>query len=438
MILTTEQRIIQAVTADGIIAAQPVRGTHMRIGDRVVPAKTADGKNILLHARRMEFAPYNSIPPVGIGERGIQAKTADAATVLMRPFLWAEPYTWGRYAVGSGIHHQYGRAVQMAIGQEHGLLINEAGECWAWGSNNFGQLGDGTTTNRFNNDMTQVAGGHTFVAIAAGARYSLGITDNGDMYAWGYNSYGNLGNGTSFTVELSPVLVSGGHSWTQVSAGLVTTLAIDDSGNAWGWGYNTNGAIGDGSTTDSDVPVAVSGGHTWIKVAAGHGHSAGITDSGAAYAWGSNSRGQIGDGTNTDSTVPVAVSGGHTWTDIDVGMENTIFQAFNGHTAAIDANGAAYAWGYNGYGQLGDGTTSNRNTPGAVNGGHTCTAIAAGSAHTVMLDNKMQIQATGNNSYGQLGDGTTTQRIEPVLVQGNRCWLQCVAYDQMTGGIADI
>jgi len=234
----------------------------------------------------------------------------------------------------------------------HSLGITSTGVAYAWGDNLEGQLGDGTTTSR--QTPVQVCGGLTFTAISAGSIHSLGITSTGAAYGWGFNFFGNLGDGTS-TTRLTPVQVCGGLTFTTISAGDSYSLGITSTGVAYSWGFNGDGRGGDGTTTFArSTPVQVCGGLTFTAISAGGAHSLGITSAGVAYGWGFNGNGRLGDGTETQRLTPVQVCGGLTFTAISAGAA---------HSLGITSTGVAYAWGFNGDGRLGDGTDTQRLTP---------------------------------------------------------------------------
>jgi len=300
---------------------------------------------------------------------------------------------------------------------------------YAWGYNSFGPLGDGTETAR--SSPVSVVGGITnWSQVSAGGNHSLGVTSNGIAYGWGYNSSGRLGDGTT-TARSSPVSVIGGiTNWSQVSASANHSLGVTSNGIAYGWGNNGYGRLGDGTTTARSSPVSVIGGITnWAQVSAGGSNSLGVTSNGIAYAWGSNDDGQIGDGTTTNRSSPVSVIGGITnWAQVS---------ASTFHSLGITADGIAYGWGYNGRGRLGDGTTTNRSSPVSVIGGITNWAqVSAGNAHSLGVTSDGIAYAWGYNSIGRLGDGTETDRSSPVSVVGGITnWSQVDAGENHSLGV---
>jgi alpha-tubulin suppressor-like RCC1 family protein len=264
--------------------------------------------------------------------------------------------------------------------------------------------------------LTVSASGISDIAtVDAGGLHSCALRASGVAYCWGDNSNGQLGDGTT-TNRLVPMPVAGGLTFISVSAGAHYTCGVATSGAAYCWGYNGDGELGDGTTTQQLVPNAVAGGLTFASVHAGAGQSlntaytCGVTSSGTAYCWGDNTYGVLGDGTTTRRLVPTAVAGGLTFTTVSVGGGY--------HSCGVTTSGAAYCWGNNFYGQLGDNTTTQRLVPTAVAGGLTFASVTAGDFHTCAVTTSGAGYCWGYNGYGQLGDGTTTQRLVPTTVAG--------------------
>jgi len=254
---------------------------------------------------------------------------------------------------------------QVEAGMRGGLAVRTNGTAWAWGYNGQGSLGDNTTTTR--SSPVSVVGGFTDWCQLSGSKsvsngnFSLGVRQNGTAWAWGQGSYGRLGDG-SCTNRSSPVLVSQGFTdWCQVSAGENISLGVRQNGTAWGWGRNTYGNIGNGSTTATANPNQVQGGITdWCQVAAGARHSLGVRQNGTAWAWGRQYSGEFGNGTNISNLSPVSVVGGFAdWRQVSAGYSFSI---------GIRASGGGWAWGSNCQGKLGDGTTTNRCSPVSIAG----------------------------------------------------------------------
>ncbi len=267
---------------------------------------------------------------------------------------------------------------QVSAGDSHSLGVTSSGIAWAWGSNGQGQLGDGTTVTK-SSPVSVIGGIANWSQVSAGVFHSLGVTSSGIAWAWGFNNRGQLGDGTTAT-KSSPVSVIGGiTNWSQVSAGIYHSLGVTSSGIAWAWGYNGQGRLGDGTAVSKSSPVSVIGGITnWSQVSAGNSHSLGVTSAGIAWAWGFNGNGQLGDGTTVSKFSPVSVIGGITnWSQVSAGYR---------HSLGVTSSGIAWAWGSNGQGQLGDGTTVNKSSPVSVIGGITnWSQVSAGRLHSFAI-----------------------------------------------------
>jgi alpha-tubulin suppressor-like RCC1 family protein len=277
----------------------------------------------------------------------------------------------------------------------------------AWGWNEHGQLGDGTSEGPEKCGPSQEACSTTPVAVselsgvtavAGGETHSLGLLENGTVMAWGANSAGQLGNGTTTASDV-PVAVSGLSGVTAIAAGSGYSLALLENGTVMAWGNNSSGQLGNGTTTKSTVPVAVSGLSEVDAIAAGQSHALALLSSGAVESWGGNGSGQLGNGSTTKSTVPVSVSGLSGVTGIAAG---------GNHSLALLGSGTVMAWGENADGELGDGTTTNSNVPVAVSELSGVAAIAAGGNHNLALLSGGTVKSWGSNEKGQLGNGTSS------------------------------
>jgi alpha-tubulin suppressor-like RCC1 family protein len=294
------------------------------------------------------------------------------------------------------------------------LAIGSNGGLYAWGWNIAGQLGDGTTTDRDSPEAITLAAGVTPTAIAAGYYHSLAIGSDGNLYAWGWNGAGQLGDGTT-TEHNSPeaITLAAGVTPTAIATGDYHSLAIGSDGNLYAWGDNQYGELGDGTTTDRYSPEAITlaAGVTPTAIAAGYDFSLAIGSDGNLYAWGVNIDGELGDGTTTDRDTPEAIT-------LSAGVTATAIAAGNSDSLAIGSDGKLYAWGYNGNGEVGDGTTTQRDSPEAITlaAGVTPTAVAAGGGHSLAIGSDGKFYAWGFNKYGELGDGTTTQRDRPEAI----------------------
>jgi alpha-tubulin suppressor-like RCC1 family protein len=304
----------------------------------------------------------------------------------------------------------------IAGGSYHSLALTSTGQVLAWGYNMAGALGNGTTTSSSTPVQVSLPSGTTVTAIAGGGYHSLALTSSGQVLAWGYNLYGQLGNGSN-TFSSTPVQVSlpSGTTVTAIAGGWNHSLALTSTGQVLAWGLNQYGQLGNGTVTDSNTPVQVSlpSGTTAVAIAAGEGHSVVVTSTGQVLAWGSNQYGQLGNETTIDSSTPVAVS-------LPSGTTVTAIAAGDYHSLALTSSGQELAWGANFSGQLGNGSTTDSSTPVAVSlpSGTTVTAIAGGGYNSLALTSSGQVLAWGSNSDGQLGNGTVTDSSTPVPVTG--------------------
>ena len=280
----------------------------------------------------------------------------------------------------------------------------------AWGANALGQLGNGTTTDSSSPGTVNGPSGslqlNGILQIATGDHFALALLDTGNVVSWGDNSNGQLGDGTT-TQRDAPVAVSGlpANEVKEVAAGGHFALALLKNGTVMAWGSNSNGQLGNGTTTDSSVPVAVSGLSSVYQVQAGEAFSAAVQTSGDVQTWGANASGQLGNGSTTDSDVPVAVSG----------LSNVhLVSAGSDFALALLTNKDVWSWGDNAHGQLGNASTTSSDVPVPVSGIHFVHAIAAGGAHSMAILSLGQVATWGDNSNGQLGNGTTTDSDVPV------------------------
>ncbi|MDD5222961.1 MAG: fibronectin type III domain-containing protein [bacterium] len=303
---------------------------------------------------------------------------------------------------------EYLAAIQISAGHHHtcALLADKTVKCW--GANEYGQLGNGTSTN--SNIPVYASGITTAAYISAGGFHTCArLTDN-KIKCWGANGYGQLGDGTNSNSN-TPVAVSGITTAAEISAGGNHTCARLTDNSVRCWGSNWKGQLGDGTNTNSNIPVAVSGITTAAEISTGGYHTCARLVDNTTHCWGYNYQGQLGDGTNSDSNVPVTVSG----------ISNFAVEINAGylHNCARLADNSLRCWGYNNDGELGNGTNANSNIPVTVSGGiNTAAEINAGYYHTCARLADNSLRCWGYNNDGELGDGTNWNSNTPVTVSG--------------------
>ncbi len=315
-------------------------------------------------------------------------------------------------------------------------------EAYCWGSNANGQLGDNTTSNSSTPKQVVGVGGSDSLSgvegVSAGdlaTSHSCAVTETREVFCWGLNISGQLGDGTNTNSE-SPVEVTGMGLAKQVSVGAEHTCARDTGGGVWCWGRGADGRLGDTGTSDSNVPVAVKAANGSddltgaTKVAVGANHACAITAQRLLLCWGNGSSGEVGNGASGNAPTPVyvhRVNGGGTCSaaNQDGCLKNVVdVSAGDTHTCAVLAGGQAVCWGANGSGQLGDNSTTGSAVPVNVLGIEgsglldDASGVSAGGLHTCAVRGNSRVACWGENDTGQLGngDGTGLDRLVPVEV----------------------
>jgi alpha-tubulin suppressor-like RCC1 family protein len=320
---------------------------------------------------------------------------------------------------------------KIASGNGHTIGIDDNGRVWCWGNNSNGQLGDNTITLK-RTPVSILGVNKTFCSISGGLKHTIGLDKNGRIWGWGYNSFGQLGDNTVIS-KRTPVSILGvNKTFCSISAGTYHTIGLDKNGRVWGWGYNSNGQLGDNSITSRRTPVSILGiNKTFCSISAGYYYFMGIDDNGKVWCWGSNAYGQLGDNSTTQRNTPVSI----------LGVNKTFCSIAGGqyHSVGLDKNGRVWCWGYNSNGQLGDNTITSKRTPVSILGTNkTFCKITSGYGHTIGLDKNGRVWGWGYNAYGQLGDNSTTQRNTPVSILGiNKTFCSITSGYNQTIGIDD-
>ncbi len=366
----------------------------------------------------------------------------------------------------------------------HTLFVKDDGTVWAWGRNESGQLGIGSADANPHQTPVQIGAlvfndtldGNKAVAVAAGSNFSLVLRKDGSVWAWGDNTYGQLGTGnnTSQTTPVETLLTSG---VIAISAGYGHAIAAKSDGTVWTWGYNATYQLGDGTTTANNTPTQIgasvfynSTDYKAVSVSAGYNHTLALRADGYVYGWGSNDRGQLSSDPTADSPVlyeasPTAISAnkvevaaGHqfsvvihyspgadglvytcgrgpnndahqigrsiaedsyaySWGALNLQDAATISAGYD-HVTLVKKDGTVWAWGDNASGQLGNGdaTGAAQLLPIQIATAVNITRIAAGTYDTIALGYNGSADTMfvwGYNAYGQLGDGGTSDRTSP-------------------------
>jgi alpha-tubulin suppressor-like RCC1 family protein len=338
--------------------------------------------------------------------------------------------------------------ISFALGQGTSYIIRADGTLWAWGLNDYGQLGDGTTKNALT--PKQIGIDTNWNAISVGKDFVLAIKSDGTLWSWGFGKFGQLGNAANESLYI-PTQVGADNNWLNISAAYNHAAAVKRDGSLWGWGAAIYGA------PIRNQPTQIEGAD-FIKVAAGYNHTLAIKADGSLWGWGGNKFSSVGDGTTTSSAVPKQIGDSKNWEAIFAEYENSIAFQKNGSAWVWGANlasnpsnqfipsqfgassewktivsgglaqqfsvgikfdGSLWAWGVNYHGQMGQGAlnASAGAAPVRIGTSNRWKSLALGAGEHVLA---MQVDGTlwswGENGNGQLGDGTTVDKYVPTQI----------------------
>jgi alpha-tubulin suppressor-like RCC1 family protein len=266
-----------------------------------------------------------------------------------------------------------------------------------------------------------------WLQVSTGYYFSCGITLGGVLKCWGSNFYGQIGDGTLIDRPL-PVTIDAGVSYKYISAGQFTACGITSTNVLKCWGYNSYRQVGDGTNTNRTSPVIINAGISYKKVELDSYHTCGITTADVLHCWGSNAAGELGDGTLIDRSTPVIADTGVSYKDVTLGPE---------YTCGITNTDALKCWGANYYGQLGDGTDTDSLIPITVDPGVSYKKVTMGEYHTCGLTTMGAVKCWGANWSYQFGDGTDVDSFFPINVDAGVNYLSISAGDDMTCGVTD-
>ncbi|WP_236606778.1 RCC1 domain-containing protein [Sandaracinus amylolyticus] len=297
----------------------------------------------------------------------------------------------------------------------HTCALLESGQVLCWGANNSGQLGNGETSTAQPTPVPVLSPGAAFVGVSAGSNSTCAWRSSGEALCWGYNGSGQIGDGTEER-RVVPTPVEGIDDAIAMRVGGGHACAIRSGRTLECWGSNAHGQLGDGTDgagvpdrADSASPTAVANlGPSVYSIGAGLWNTCAVLAAGGLRCWGRNSEGQVGDGTTTLRNAPTTVRG----------LESGVLGVDGGtfHACALISTGAVECWGRNNEGELGDGTSVDRSAPGPVALRGAAIALATGVAHSCVVTAEGAVECWGRNLAGNLGDGTTLSRTTPVAV----------------------
>lgn len=317
--------------------------------------------------------------------------------------LWA----WGRnvlYQLGDGtdvnrnIPTQIGTAnnwVKVHAGYSSSYGIKTDGTLWSWGGNGSGKLGTGNL-NWVIATPTQIGTDTNWLSVSDGWDHTIALKTDGTLWAWGKNEYGQLGDNTTVD-KLTPIQIGTATNWQSIATGINHSLAIKTDGTLWFWGSRFNLY---GTSSQNNIPTQIGTDTNWLKLAGGQHHCAAIKTDGTLWTWGENSSGQLGDGTTTYRTAPIQVGTANDWLDVSVGVRYTIATKNN-------FSFWSWGYNYSGQlGHGTSGNTSDVYIPTQVGNSLDSNKISAGGYHALVKNNDGFIRGTGSNVVGQIGDGT--------------------------------
>ncbi len=311
-----------------------------------------------------------------------------------------------------------GPAVTCAIRDDHSL--------WCWGSNDLGQIGQGSASTAPRLAPVRVGLDADWAHVSASGHHVCALKEDGTLWCWGDSRYGAVGVAPVTVPRPAPVRVGAESDWVSVVTNGASrrdrahSCGVRGDGTLWCWGANALGAFGAGGSADE--PRRVGDGADWRSVSTGEQHTCGIHADGSLWCWGRNVSGQLGDGTLVNRDAPVR-AGGDDWAEVAVGQYDT---------CALRTDGSLYCWG-----QLQTVWTAPITVPTPVGGEARFVQLAKALRHLCAIRTDGELHCLGANDYGQLGDGSTLTRAELASVVGTARWIQVSAGPQVTCGLRE-
>jgi len=329
---------------------------------------------------------------------------------------------------------------QMSLGEAHSAGLTSTGRLFTWGFNGDGRLGQGLVFPNIRNSVVPVditekfnlALNENIIQVSLGTFHSAALTSTGRVFTWGDNGSGQLGNQASTSTESTlPIDITArfnlaqGDRITFISLGEWNSSAISLNGQVFTWGNNNSGQLGNQSTNLSDVPFNItsrfsfSEGEKLISISIGNNHMIALTSTGRVFTWGLNSNGQLGNQSTNLSNVPFNITSSFVLAN---GETITKISAGENHSAAISSTGKVFTWGLNSFGQLGDNTVTQKTIPTNITSqfnlasDEQVTSVVLGHNHSSAITSSGRVFTWGQNSGGQLGDNTVTQKTIPTNI----------------------
>lgn len=304
---------------------------------------------------------------------------------------------------------------EISIGASHTLAIHNDGTLWAWGKNSQGQLGDGTTINK--TTPIQIGTFSNWKMAYCGTFHSIALKTDGTLWVWGLNSQGQLGDGTNIN-KLIPTQI-GTNDWKLISAGSAFSVAIKNNGDIYTCGQNNYGQLGDGTLINKNTFNLIYSGTNWKLISSGANRTIVIKNDDTLWGWGSNSSGSLGNGTIINILTPTLINANNNWKTVSCG---------GGHTLALKNDNSLWCWGQNDHRQIGNGNNINQLIPIQIGTSTNWKMISGGGIYSLALKNDNTLWGWGTNTYGQLGNGLSGGDIHvPTQANINTDWVKIFA-----------
>ncbi|HNN47369.1 MAG TPA: hypothetical protein PKM12_00285 [Marmoricola sp.] len=306
--------------------------------------------------------------------------------------------------------------IKLANGPSKSCMIKSDHTLWCWGNKSYQEYDENSpnfTKNSYEYPL-QVGTDSDWDSIAIGNDHRCAIKISGSLWCWGSNSNGQLGDGSTTNNLSGPAQVGSDSDWQSVATGMNHTCAIKTDSTIWCWGWNDLGMLGVGAEGDIAIPMQVGSETDWVSISTGWYHTCAIKGDNSLWCWGLNGgTGRLGIGTTESKSAPTRVGVNNDWVSVSVGYEDS---------CALKSDHTAWCWGWNARGEVGDGTTTNRRTPTQVGNDSDWVSVAASYLVSCGIKSDNTAWCWGDNSVGQIGDGTILgaygTRVNPTQVAG--------------------